>query len=213
MVGCAVVMLGLVLWGWLRWRGRLYDTPLFLDLAKLAAPLGFVAVIAGWCVTAPFPRSVTLIAASDGPASKPVSSTWSPASVSQRGLLVVRARELARLRSDRRKVESTVSSLRAVMRAAAMLLLSVSVYRQERPIHAWEDSPKKEGSPWLSLRVCPDTEERPLSKARTKATMAAQSHSRPGLPITRLPLVRALAENYWLRLLRGVAARACNSFA
>jgi cytochrome d ubiquinol oxidase subunit I len=52
MVGCAALMLGLVLLGgWLRWRGRLYDTPLFLRLAQLAAPLGFVAVIAGWCVT------------------------------------------------------------------------------------------------------------------------------------------------------------------
>ena len=52
MVGCAVLMLGLVLLGgWLRWRGRLYDTPLFLGLAQFAAPLGFVAVIAGWCVT------------------------------------------------------------------------------------------------------------------------------------------------------------------
>jgi cytochrome bd ubiquinol oxidase subunit I len=52
MVGCAVLMLGLVLLGgWLRWRGRLYDTPLFLRLAQFAAPLGFVAVIAGWCVT------------------------------------------------------------------------------------------------------------------------------------------------------------------
>ena len=52
MVGCAVLMLGLVLLGgWLRWRGRLYDTQLFLRLAQFAAPLGFVAVIAGWCVT------------------------------------------------------------------------------------------------------------------------------------------------------------------
>jgi cytochrome bd ubiquinol oxidase subunit I len=52
MVGCAVVMFGLVvLGGWLRWRGRLYDTPLFLGLVQFAAPLGFVAVIAGWCVT------------------------------------------------------------------------------------------------------------------------------------------------------------------
>jgi cytochrome d ubiquinol oxidase subunit I len=52
MVGCAVVMLGLVLLGgWLRWRGRLYRTPLFLGLVQFAAPLGFVAVIAGWCVT------------------------------------------------------------------------------------------------------------------------------------------------------------------
>jgi len=52
MVGCAVLMLGLVLLGgWLRWRGRLYDAALFLRLAQFAAPLGFVAVIAGWCVT------------------------------------------------------------------------------------------------------------------------------------------------------------------
>jgi cytochrome bd ubiquinol oxidase subunit I len=52
MVGCAVLMLGLVLLGgWLRWHERLYDTPLFLGLAQFAAPIGFVAVIAGWCVT------------------------------------------------------------------------------------------------------------------------------------------------------------------
>jgi cytochrome d ubiquinol oxidase subunit I len=52
MVGCAVAMLGLVLLGgWLRWRGWLYETPLFLRLLQVAAPLGFVAVIAGWCVT------------------------------------------------------------------------------------------------------------------------------------------------------------------
>jgi cytochrome d ubiquinol oxidase subunit I len=52
MVGCAVVMLGIVLLGgWLRWSGRLYNTPLFLRLVQLVAPIGFVAVIAGWCVT------------------------------------------------------------------------------------------------------------------------------------------------------------------
>jgi cytochrome bd ubiquinol oxidase subunit I len=52
MVGCAVLMLGMVLvGGWLRWRGRLYDAALFLRLAQFAAALGFVAVIAGWCVT------------------------------------------------------------------------------------------------------------------------------------------------------------------
>jgi cytochrome d ubiquinol oxidase subunit I len=52
MVGCAAAMLGLVLLGgWLRWRGRLYDTPLFLRLLQFVAPLGFLAVIAGWCVT------------------------------------------------------------------------------------------------------------------------------------------------------------------
>src|SRR5262245_32824705 len=52
MVGCAVIMLGIVLLGgWLRWRGMLYDTPLFLRSLQFAAPLGFVAVVAGWCVT------------------------------------------------------------------------------------------------------------------------------------------------------------------
>jgi cytochrome d ubiquinol oxidase subunit I len=45
-------MLGIVLLGgWLRWSGRLYNTPLFLRLLQLVAPIGFVAVIAGWCVT------------------------------------------------------------------------------------------------------------------------------------------------------------------
>ncbi|MGX5803418.1 cytochrome ubiquinol oxidase subunit I [Bradyrhizobium sp. Arg314] len=52
MVGCAMLMLGLVvLGGWLRFRGQLFDRPLFLRLCELAAPIGFVAVIAGWCVT------------------------------------------------------------------------------------------------------------------------------------------------------------------
>jgi cytochrome d ubiquinol oxidase subunit I len=45
-------MLGLVmLGGWLRWRGRLMDTPLFLQLCQFMIPIGFVAVIAGWVVT------------------------------------------------------------------------------------------------------------------------------------------------------------------
>jgi len=52
MVGCAGIMLGIVLvGGWLRWRGRLYSTSLFPWLVQLVAPIGFVAVIAGWCVT------------------------------------------------------------------------------------------------------------------------------------------------------------------
>jgi cytochrome d ubiquinol oxidase subunit I len=52
MVGCAGLMLLLVLFGgWLRWRGELYGTPLFLLLSQLAMPLGFIAVIAGWFVT------------------------------------------------------------------------------------------------------------------------------------------------------------------
>ena len=52
MVGCGMLMLGIVLLGgWLRWRGRLDDTPLFLRLCQLAIPIGFVAVIAGWVTT------------------------------------------------------------------------------------------------------------------------------------------------------------------
>ena len=52
MVGCAMLMLGIVLLGgWLRWRGRLDDTPLFLRLCQLTIPIGFVAVIAGWVTT------------------------------------------------------------------------------------------------------------------------------------------------------------------
>jgi cytochrome bd ubiquinol oxidase subunit I len=52
MVGCAGLMLALVaLGGWLRWRGQLFNTPIFLRLGQWASPLGFVAVIAGWCVT------------------------------------------------------------------------------------------------------------------------------------------------------------------
>jgi len=52
MVGCAGLMLALVLLGgWLRWHGRLYDTRLYLLACQCAIPLGFVAVVAGWCVT------------------------------------------------------------------------------------------------------------------------------------------------------------------
>jgi cytochrome d ubiquinol oxidase subunit I len=52
MVGCAALMLGVVvLGGWLRWRRRLYDSHFFLRLCELVAPLGFVAVICGWLVT------------------------------------------------------------------------------------------------------------------------------------------------------------------
>jgi cytochrome d ubiquinol oxidase subunit I len=52
MVGCAVLMLALVvLGGWLRWCKQLYDSTLFLRFSELAGPIGFVAVIAGWFVT------------------------------------------------------------------------------------------------------------------------------------------------------------------
>jgi cytochrome d ubiquinol oxidase subunit I len=52
MVGCGLLMLAMVLLGgWLRWRGRLDTTPLFLQLCQFMIPIGFVAVIAGWLVT------------------------------------------------------------------------------------------------------------------------------------------------------------------
>jgi cytochrome d ubiquinol oxidase subunit I len=36
---------------WLRYRGRLYDSVNFLKASVWVAPLGFVAVIAGWTMT------------------------------------------------------------------------------------------------------------------------------------------------------------------
>jgi cytochrome d ubiquinol oxidase subunit I len=52
MVGCGLLMLGIVLvGGWLRWRGRLDDTGWFLAACQYAIPIGFVAVIAGWVTT------------------------------------------------------------------------------------------------------------------------------------------------------------------
>lgn len=52
MVGIGVIMLGLVVasW-WLRFRGRLFETRWFLRACQLVAPLGFVAVLAGWTTT------------------------------------------------------------------------------------------------------------------------------------------------------------------
>ena len=45
-------MLGLVVvsW-WLRYRGRLFETPWFFRACQIIAPLGFVAVVAGWTTT------------------------------------------------------------------------------------------------------------------------------------------------------------------
>lgn len=52
MVGLGFAMAGLGLWSlWLRWRGRLYHTPLMLRAAVAMGPAGFVAVLAGWIVT------------------------------------------------------------------------------------------------------------------------------------------------------------------
>ena len=52
MVGIGVIMLGLVVasW-WLRFKGRLLETRWFLRACQLVAPLGFVAVLAGWTTT------------------------------------------------------------------------------------------------------------------------------------------------------------------
>jgi cytochrome d ubiquinol oxidase subunit I len=52
MVGIGFAMLGMVGLGWIqRWRGRLFAENWYLMLCQFAAPLGFVAVIAGWVVT------------------------------------------------------------------------------------------------------------------------------------------------------------------
>ncbi len=52
MVGIGVLMLALVAVGqWLRLRRRLFDRPWFLRLLQYSAPIGFVAVIAGWITT------------------------------------------------------------------------------------------------------------------------------------------------------------------
>jgi cytochrome d ubiquinol oxidase subunit I len=52
MVGLGVLMLGIVLIAlWLRFRKRLYDSIWFLRLCEYAAPIGFLAVLAGWTTT------------------------------------------------------------------------------------------------------------------------------------------------------------------
>lgn len=52
MVGIGILMLVLVAasW-WLRWRGRLFDSPNFLRACLFMGPMGFVAVLAGWTTT------------------------------------------------------------------------------------------------------------------------------------------------------------------
>jgi cytochrome d ubiquinol oxidase subunit I len=52
MVGIGSLMCLLGLWSlWLRYKGRLYDTPLMHRAALWMGPSGFVAVLAGWTVT------------------------------------------------------------------------------------------------------------------------------------------------------------------
>jgi cytochrome d ubiquinol oxidase subunit I len=52
MVGVAILMLLLVLSGlWLWWRGKLFESRRYMSVAEWGAPLGFIAVLAGWTVT------------------------------------------------------------------------------------------------------------------------------------------------------------------
>jgi len=52
MVGMGVLMLAVVAWGaWLRLRGLLFVSRPFLAVCNAMAPVGFIAVIAGWTVT------------------------------------------------------------------------------------------------------------------------------------------------------------------
>jgi cytochrome d ubiquinol oxidase subunit I len=52
MVGLGLLMIALGAWGaWLRWRGRLFDSPLFLRCALVMGPAGIVAILAGWFTT------------------------------------------------------------------------------------------------------------------------------------------------------------------
>jgi len=52
MVGAGLVMLAIVIAGsLLRYRGRLYTSLWFLGVLRFAAPLGFIAVLAGWTTT------------------------------------------------------------------------------------------------------------------------------------------------------------------
>jgi cytochrome bd ubiquinol oxidase subunit I len=52
MVGVALLMLVVIVWGLVLWRGRrLYANRAWLAVCRIATPLGFIAVIAGWTTT------------------------------------------------------------------------------------------------------------------------------------------------------------------
>ena len=52
MVGIGVIMALTIVTGWVLWlRGRLFEATWFLRLCQWIAPLGFVAVLAGWTTT------------------------------------------------------------------------------------------------------------------------------------------------------------------
>ncbi|MDB5842310.1 MAG: bacterial Cytochrome Ubiquinol Oxidase family protein [Herminiimonas sp.] len=52
MVGLGLLMIALGLWGtWLRWRGTLWRSRLFLRFALCMGPAGLIAILAGWFTT------------------------------------------------------------------------------------------------------------------------------------------------------------------
>jgi cytochrome bd ubiquinol oxidase subunit I len=52
MVGIGTALIAISWIGlWLRWRGRLYDTPWFHFVCAFSSPLGFIAILSGWTVT------------------------------------------------------------------------------------------------------------------------------------------------------------------
>ena len=52
MVGIGLALIAISWMGlWLRWRGRLYDTPWFSFICAFSSPLGFIAILSGWTVT------------------------------------------------------------------------------------------------------------------------------------------------------------------
>ncbi|WGF87364.1 cytochrome ubiquinol oxidase subunit I [Marinivivus vitaminiproducens] len=52
MVGLGLVMLAIAVWSlYLRARGRLFDSPVFLRTLVACLPIGFIAILAGWFTT------------------------------------------------------------------------------------------------------------------------------------------------------------------
>lgn len=52
MVGIGILLIAVGFWGlYLWWRGRLFDSPLFMRSTSYMWPLGFIAILAGWFVT------------------------------------------------------------------------------------------------------------------------------------------------------------------
>ncbi|MFQ5485452.1 MAG: cytochrome ubiquinol oxidase subunit I, partial [Desulfobacterales bacterium] len=52
MVGIGFLFFAIMLWaGYLKWKKRLFESPMFLRTLVVAQPLGFIAVILGWVTT------------------------------------------------------------------------------------------------------------------------------------------------------------------